>query len=52
MDSTIEGTTSADGKNTSAFTEVISKDGKVATFKTTAKGREGEHKQRVVHEKQ
>jgi hypothetical protein len=52
-DLTIGGTsTSADGKTTSTFTIVDSKDGKVFTSKSTVKGPEGEYKEVSVFEKQ
>jgi hypothetical protein len=52
-DFTIEGTQILpDGKTTVTFTDVVSKDGKVGTFKMTVKGPEGEYKQLTVYEKQ
>ncbi len=40
--------TSADGKTTGTSTWVISKDGKIATLKSTVKGPEGEYKTRYL----
>jgi hypothetical protein len=52
-DSTLEGTSiSADGKTTETSTWVVSKDGKVGTYKSTSKGPEGEVETLLVFEKQ